>query len=36
MNELVSKLRILEQEIAAERGPFTLFALFLREESPNR
>jgi hypothetical protein len=36
MNEIVSKLRVLEQEIAAERGPFILFALFLREEAPNR
>jgi hypothetical protein len=35
MKALVDKLRTLEQEIAAEKGPFLLFALFLREDAPD-
>lgn len=36
MKELVAKLRSLEKEIAEEKGDFTLFALFLREDAPDR
>lgn len=36
MRQLAEKLVSLEKEIASEKGPFDLFALFLREESPNR
>ena len=36
MKELVAKLRSLEQEIAEEKGDFSLFAVFLREDVPNR
>jgi hypothetical protein len=34
MNLLAQKMMIVEQELAAEHGEFTLFALFLRENSP--
>jgi hypothetical protein len=33
MIQLIKKLVALEREITAEKGEFTLFALFLREES---
>jgi hypothetical protein len=36
MKQLVEKLVTLERGISAERGAFVLFALFLREDSPNR
>lgn len=36
MKELVAKLRSLEEEIAEEKGDFFLFAVFLREDAPNR
>lgn len=36
MIEITEKLRALEQNIAAEKGSFLLFALFLREDSPDR
>jgi hypothetical protein len=36
MRELAEKLRDLERGMADEKGPFALFALFLREDSPNR
>ena len=36
MNDLVDRLAQLEREIAAERGAFRLFALFLRENAPDR
>src|SRR5690349_10740210 len=36
MNELIKKLSPLEKEISEERGDFSLFALFLREDSPDR
>lgn len=36
MNELVKKLAPLEKEISEERGDFSLFALFLREDAPDR
>jgi hypothetical protein len=34
MNSLTQKMTIVEQELAVEQGKFTLFALFLRENSP--
>jgi hypothetical protein len=34
MNSLAQKMMTVEQELAAERGDFTLFALFLRDNSP--
>jgi len=36
MKEITEKLRTLEQSIAAEKGNFLLFALFLREDAPDR
>jgi len=36
MKEIVEKLKLLEQNIAAEKGSFLLFALFLREDAPDR
>lgn len=36
MTEITEKLRTLEQSIAAEKGNFLLFALFLREDAPDR
>lgn len=35
MKEIAEKLRNLEQTLAAERGAFQLFALFLREDAPD-
>ena len=35
MKTLAEKLRGLEQAIADEKGPFNLFALFLREDAPD-
>ncbi|MFZ2445422.1 MAG: hypothetical protein WAW37_03620 [Syntrophobacteraceae bacterium] len=35
MKAIVEKLINLERRMAEEKGPFTLFALFLREEAPN-
>lgn len=35
MKKLVEKLRVLEIELAKEKGPFLLFALFLREDAPD-
>lgn len=34
MNQLIEKLRQLEIELSAEKGSFSLFALFLREDAP--
>jgi len=34
MNSLAQKMITVEQELAAEHGEFTLFALFLRDNSP--
>ncbi|MBT9099505.1 hypothetical protein KFZ76_17560 [Methylovulum psychrotolerans] len=34
MNSLAQKMTTVEQELATEHGNFTLFALFLRENSP--
>jgi len=34
MRDLAEKLRGLEQALAEEKGPFNLFALFLREGAP--
>ncbi len=36
MRNLVEKFIAVEKEIAEEKGGFTLFALFLREGSPDR
>lgn len=36
MKDLVGKLAKVEQEIADERGGFSLFALFLREDVENK
>lgn len=36
MKDLLEKLAILERDAALEKGDFTLFALFLREDSPDR
>ena len=36
IRHLMEKLRSLEKEIADERGDFSLFALFLREDAENR
>lgn len=36
MKEITEKLMALEQSIAAEKGSFLLFALFLREDAPDR
>jgi len=33
---LLKKLLKLERECSIEKGPFTVFGLFLREEAPNR
>jgi len=35
MNEIVKKLVHTEQEMAAEKGRFLLFALFLRKDAPD-
>ena len=34
MRDLAEKLRRLEQTLSEEKGPFNLFALFLREDAP--
>jgi len=36
MKTVAEKLRELENRVAQEKGPFSLFALFLREGSPDR
>jgi len=36
MKELIDKLRLLETEISQKQGDFSLFALLLREDAPNR
>jgi len=36
MNEIVDKFASLEAEIAQKKGDFSLFALFLREDVPDR
>ena len=35
MKALVEKLKALESEVAKEKGAFSLFALFLREDAPD-
>ena len=35
MRPIIEKLRAMELEVVAEKGEFTLFALFLRENAPN-
>ena len=36
MKALVDKLVVVERDISSEKGGFSLFALFLREDSPNK
>ena len=36
MKEIAEKLKSTELSISEEKGPFDLFALFLREDAPNR
>ena len=36
MKQLLEKLKSLEKEISDERGEFSLFALFLREDAENK
>src|SRR5208283_5659406 len=36
MKEIVQKLVEAEREMAEEKGPFLIFALFLREDAPDR
>lgn len=36
MKELVDKLSAIERETSLEKGDYNLFALFLREDSPNK
>lgn len=36
VTELTEKFTDLESQISAERGNFTLFALFMREDAPDR
>src|SRR5205807_7101524 len=36
VSQIVGRLQALEIAISEEKGPFSLFALFLREESPDR
>jgi len=36
MKELVEKLKHIEQAISAEKGGFELFALFLRDDAPDK
>ncbi len=36
MKKLVEKLRDLELEISSEKGDFSFFGLFLREDAPNK
>lgn len=35
MNQLVDKLRGIEDQVSKEKGDFLLFALFLREDAPD-
>lgn len=36
MKEIVEKLKLQEELMAKEKGPFVLFALFLREDAPDK
>jgi predicted nucleic acid-binding protein len=36
MKEIIQKLMNIEQETSNEKGEYRLFALFLREDSPNK
>ena len=36
MKELINKFKEIERETSSEKGNYNLFALFLREDSPNR
>ena len=36
LRSLIGKLQKIECECAVERGPFTVFGLFLRQDAPNR
>jgi hypothetical protein len=35
MKELIEKLIEIEKDISSQKGPFLLFALFLREDAPD-
>jgi len=35
MKDIAERLRLKEQEMAAEKGPFAFFALFLRDDAPD-
>ena len=35
MRDIAERLKAKEQEMATEKGPFMLFALFLREDAPD-
>lgn len=36
MKALLEKLRAVEKDVSDQKGPFLLFALFLREDAPDR
>jgi hypothetical protein len=36
MSQMVEALNQIEREVSLQKGPFTLFALFEREDLPNR
>ena len=36
MNQMIDKLASLERDIASEKGEFSLFALFLREDAEEK
>ena len=36
MKEIAERLKANEESMAEEKGPFDLFALFLREDAPNK
>jgi hypothetical protein len=36
ISRLLGKLESMEREVAAEKGPFRFFALFLRDDSPGK
>lgn len=35
MNEIVQKIRQIEQDLSTEKGQFDLFGVFLREDAPD-
>jgi len=36
MNDLIEKLGALERDVSSQKGEFSLFGLFLREDSPGK